>query len=147
MGHGATRSYALKDSTKAGNASRGMYTDDQIEYIKRELKDMLYFFGYVNSSLDTSGEEGGNPTGFYQYDEQTDREEATNYKAYQALNKQVVEWTSTMSDEMLSEFQYQMSDKTKEVDLLNFQTAQQACKAIQDRSERKLYGKSYVNCK
>lgn len=47
MGHGATKSYSLKDSTKQSNASAALYTEEQIEYVKRELKDMLYFFGYV----------------------------------------------------------------------------------------------------
>lgn len=52
-----------------------------------------------------------------------------------------------MSDEMLGEFQYQMSDKSKEVELLDYDTGNKAARAIQDRSEKKLYGKSYVNCK
>lgn len=47
-----------------------MYTDAHINMIKRELKDMIYFFGYAKSSLDTEP----NPTGFFEYDVTTDLE-------------------------------------------------------------------------
>ena len=38
--------YKLK-STQTLNRNIGLYTTEQLEYIRTELKDYLYFFGYV----------------------------------------------------------------------------------------------------
>ena len=104
---------------------------------------MLYFFGYVKSSTDPAD----NFTGFFEYDAATDAEQAVNYNGHKQLTNQVIEWTATMTPTMLEEFQYQVSDKSKEVNILNSNTTANSGKAINDWSEIQLYGKSYTNCK
>jgi len=39
-----------------------MYTDEQIKYIKRELKEFLHFYGYVKDPQDPD-----NKTAFFDY--------------------------------------------------------------------------------
>ena len=107
-----------------------------------ELKDMLFFFGYAKHASDPE-----NFTGFFQYAPEAEQEQAQNYKAHVQLTNQVLEWTATLSPEILSEFQYQLSDKSKEVNILDFKTSADAGKAINDWSEKLLYGRSYTNCK
>ena len=104
---------------------------------------MLYFFGYAKSSLDDTP----NFTGFFEYDAATDAEQAVNYMAHTRLTNSVLEWVPTMSPAMLEEFQYQLTDKSKEVNILDFATTGKAGEAINDWSERKLYKKSFTNCK
>lgn len=43
------------------NKSRHHFTQNQYDYIKDELKEMIYFFGYADV--------GDNPIGYYSYDE------------------------------------------------------------------------------
>jgi hypothetical protein len=45
------------------------------------MKDMLYFFGYAKSSLDTKK----NFTGFFEYNAATDAEQAGNYMSHTSL--------------------------------------------------------------
>ena len=142
-GQKSTQTYDLKDSSKKFNSSMKYYTEAQVEYCKEELKEMLYFFGYVNSSLDKTE----NFTGFFEYDKATDLEMALLYNQHIRVTDSVIDWTATLTPQMLAEFAYQLSDKSKSVDILNWETSNDACKAINDWSERKLYGKSYTNCK
>lgn len=141
-GQAATQTYELKDTSKKFNNSMQYYTDAQIEFAKRELKDMLYFFGYAKPHYDKD-----NKTGFFEFDKETDQAMAGTYKQHQNVSESVIEWVSTMGPDLLREFQYQLGDKNKEVELLSFATTAEAGKAINDWSERQLYGKSYTNCK
>lgn len=142
-GEKATQTYELKDTSKKFNSSSKYYTDAQIDFLKEELKDMLYFFGYANNSLSKDA----NFTGFFSYDKATDQEYLGSYMGHKAHTQNVIEWVSTLSPAMLEEFQYQLTDKSKEVNILDFGTTAEAGKAINDWSERQLYGKSYTNCK
>lgn len=99
--------------------------------------------GYVKNSLDSEP----NFTGFFEYDAATDAEQGKNYNYHKRHTEDVLEWTSMMNPSMLSEFQYKLSDKTKEVDIISFATTAEIGKAINDWSERKLFGKSYTKCK
>lgn len=98
----ATQTYTLKDTSKKYNAARQYYTDAQVEFAKDKLKDMMYFFGYAKSSTD----DRENFTGFYEFDEATDREQANNYMSWKKNNENVIEWVSTMTPDVLEEFQY-----------------------------------------
>ena len=86
-----------------------------MEIVKKELEDMIYFFGYAKSHLDPD-----NVTGFFEYDKETDLKHQKNYMGYKKLTQSHNDWVSEMSDDMLAEFQYQMSDPAKQVDLLSY---------------------------
>lgn len=47
-GRSATQTYKFKATTGQLNASANRYTPEQTEFIKSELGDLLYFFGYSN---------------------------------------------------------------------------------------------------
>ena len=46
-GKDATVLYQLKDNTRQLNTNIKRYTKDQIEFIKEEMKDIIYYFGYA----------------------------------------------------------------------------------------------------
>jgi len=103
----------------------------------------MYFFGYAKSSTD----DRENFTGFYEFDEATDREQANNYMSWKKNNENVIDWVSTMTPEVLEEFQYKLSDPTKEVPLLSWATSAKAMLSMQDWTEEKLFGKSSLGVK
>ena len=139
----ATQTYALKDTSKKYNAAAQYYTDAQVEFAKEKLEDMMYFFGYAQSSTDKRE----NFTGFYKFDEKTDLKHANNYMKWKESNDNVTEWVSSMTPEVLETFQYQLSDPKKEVALMSWKTNGTACLAMQDWTEEKLYGKSSLGLK
>lgn len=91
---------------------------------------MLYFFGYAKTHYDTE-----NITGFFEFDTETDLAMSGVYKQHISVTESVIEWTSTLTPDMLREFKYQLGDKKKEVDILNFNTTAKACEAVNDYSE------------
>ena len=42
----------------------------------------------------------------------------------------MINWVTEMSDEQAGTIRYELSDKTKEVDILNFENADKACRPI-----------------
>ena len=59
-GKDATVTYQLKDSTRVLNPNVNKYSLEQLEFIKEELKDIIYYFGYSNVA-----DEVDNITGFF----------------------------------------------------------------------------------
>jgi hypothetical protein len=58
--------YKLK-STQTLNRNIDLYTPEQLEFIRTELKDFLYFFGYVANEADPA-----NNTPFFNYDHKSE---------------------------------------------------------------------------
>ena len=112
MGEEATQTYSLKDSSKKFCSAIKYYTPVQVDHIKKELEDVLYFFGYAKTHLDP-----GNLTGFFEFDKATDIKNEQNHNGFKKHSTLSAEWIGSMSDEELAEFQYQLSDPTKDVAL------------------------------
>lgn len=74
--------YKLK-SINTLNRNIGMYTDDQLAYIKSELKDFLIYFGYAENDQDP-----GSLTPFFKLD--VSPEEMTNYNGFRRHNEEVL---------------------------------------------------------
>jgi len=68
--------YKLKDTS--GNISKNvhMYTPEQMEYLKTELKDFNLFFGYSNNP------DGENQTAFFDYGSDLTPEEVARFGQY-----------------------------------------------------------------
>lgn len=47
MGQESTQTYTLKESTKKMNPNARRYTPEQLEWIRQNLKEMNYYFGYA----------------------------------------------------------------------------------------------------
>ena len=62
MGSKATQTYSLKDTTCQFNKNDSLYTEEQMTWIKQNLSEMLYFFGYAKVPQDPD-----NYTGFYDF--------------------------------------------------------------------------------
>jgi hypothetical protein len=54
--------YKLKTQSTDLCRNRHMYTENQIQFIKEELKEFLHFYGYVQDA-----DQPDNPTGFFKY--------------------------------------------------------------------------------
>jgi hypothetical protein len=65
------------------------YNKKQIELVKQELEDMIYFFGYAKTHLDP-----GNMTGFFEFDKATDLKHERNHYGYRKTSVSVVDWIS-----------------------------------------------------
>jgi len=76
-GASATRTYDLKEGTKKFNSNGRRYNDEQKAYITEELKEYLYYFGYVKNEDDPE-----NFTGFF--DCEAEPELKRQYKAFEA---------------------------------------------------------------
>ena len=63
MGHSATKTYSLKESTKKNNANAHRYTPELKNWVGENLKEFINFFGY--SKLPGQAE---NLTGFFDYE-------------------------------------------------------------------------------
>lgn len=107
-----------------------------------ELKEMLFFFGYDKNVKDPR-----NITGLFDFSDETHAELDHTHYGFRDQNSQILDWLSTLSPEDMTEFKYKLSDETKNVELLKWETVSLATKPILDWSERTLYGKSYTNCK
>lgn len=46
MGHEATQTYSLKESTKKTNANVHRYTPEQLDWVREHLSEFINFFGY-----------------------------------------------------------------------------------------------------
>lgn len=74
--------YKLK-STKTLNRNIDKYTPEQLDYIKSELKDYFFYFGYVANSEDPE-----NNTPFFEYDDTL--ADQANYYGYKKHNAGVL---------------------------------------------------------
>ena len=74
--------YGLKSNVTL-NRNVNMYSDEQKEYIRTELKDFMYYFGYVDHPTDSS-----NRTPFFQYDHT--EEDLQNYYGFKKQNEAVI---------------------------------------------------------
>ena len=70
--------YKLKSTTGKFDAHRHRYTEEQINYVKENLKEHLNFFGY------TTNPEEENPTGFFDLGEDTEYQD--KYMGFKKVN-------------------------------------------------------------
>ena len=133
QGKEKTQTYQLKDSTLQFNSHLKKYTQEQLEFVKNELREFLIYFGYAKLDSDPS-----NFTAFYQYEESEQiRQE---YYGYRKLNDSVLKWISTMTDKEMCHFQYQLCDPAKNLDITHFAKDQTLIlRPINNWNERKLY--------
>jgi len=68
--------YKLK-STQVLNRNIGLYNEAQLEYVKTELRDFLYYFGYVHNEHDTN-----NNTPFFTFDDASHQARLQGYKGF-----------------------------------------------------------------
>ena len=81
-------SYKLKSTTGKFDAHRHRYTEEQLNYVKENLKEHLYFFGYTTNP----GEE--NPTGFFDFEE--DNEYRDKYMGFKKVNEDCLNEVTTL---------------------------------------------------
>ena len=62
-----------------------MYSDEQIEFLKQELKSTLYYFGYTNNSSYWFQHE----TSFFEYKDQTP-EDLAKFKEFKTHNAELL---------------------------------------------------------
>ena len=60
-----------------------MYSEEQIERLKVQLKDYLYYFGYTNHPVED------NDTAFFEYSEH-DESDIARFKGFKASNEKVL---------------------------------------------------------
>lgn len=140
LGKSATVTYSLKDTTTKFDASRSLYSAEQQAWIKEEMKDMMHFFGYAKLPQDPE-----NPTGFVEYDGQ-DETLLRKYKAYEKQNEDMINLISTMTDEELDEFVYELNDPETEVPLANFDIIEKSLIPVYHHFEKKFYGRTFDQC-
>ena len=75
--------YKLK-STSTLNRNINLYSAEQLEYIKTELKEFNYFFGYATNEADSN-----KMTSFFTYEDVT-AEDLVNYKGFIKHNDSVM---------------------------------------------------------
>lgn len=136
-GQEATRTYDLKASTLRFNAQGKRYNAEQKESAAESLKEMLFFFGYTKNEDDPD-----NHTGFFDFPK--DHPLQKTYMGFRQQNQDMINWVSEMDDEKLATIQYQLSDKSKEVDILNFENADKACRPMIAYSQELLYKKRFI---
>jgi hypothetical protein len=78
-GKGASQVYQTKATTGIANAHKHRYTKTQIDYFKKKMGHILYFFGYTNHPTEQ------NPTAFFHFDTHTE-ENLKNFNAYKAVD-------------------------------------------------------------
>ena len=115
-----------------------MYSPELTAEVGEIVKDMAYFFGYAKVDEDKE-----NPTGFFDY-KTHNPEDLKRYKGFKAQNKNMIDWVCSMNEKEASEIQYKLSDKSKEVPIMGFETTEFATRPIKDFSEKKLYGQSFT---
>ena len=79
QGRSATQTYKFKATTGQLNTNAKRYTKEQVDYIKQELGDLLYFFGYSNIDEESY-------SNFYQFDEHTEERKAL-HNGYKKVNE------------------------------------------------------------
>lgn len=84
-----TRTYNLKDSQVTFNKARLCYTEEQYNFIKEELKEVIYYFGYANV--------GDNPYGYYDYEEH-DPEMLEIFNGYRQNNVEMIQRICNSTD-------------------------------------------------
>jgi len=57
----------------------------------------------------------------------------------------MINWVNEMSEEQMETFKYQLSDPTKNVDVVSFENADKACRPMIAYSQEVLYGKHNVD--
>lgn len=95
-GANAIKTYDLKEGTLKFNSSGKRYTEEQTAYITEELKDCLYYFGYVKTKDDPD-----NFTGFFKYEEDSP-EYLRQHKGYEAHRERTIDWVESMTDAELA---------------------------------------------
>ena len=101
---------------------------------------MVHFFGYaVNEDADPN-----NTTAFYPL-KNPDAEMAKAHKGYLQQNENIVDWVCSMTEDEASEIKYQLSDQSKDCNLMSFENSDKACRPMKDHCEKMLYGKSYTD--
>ena len=75
--------YKMKSKSTSLNRNINEYTDEQIELMKVELRDYLYFFGYTNHP------ELEHHTTFFEYSEH-DGVDLANWKAFNSWNDKIL---------------------------------------------------------
>jgi hypothetical protein len=133
-GKDATVLYKLKDNTRKMNTNLSRYTKLQLEWLREEMKDIIYYFGYAKIPEDPD-----NKTGFFEY-EHSDPEMLKQYYGYAQLTQHSIEWNASMTDEEREQIQFMNSDPEKSAELCTYaETAMMAECVIHD-AELRLYG-------
>ena len=97
------------------------------------MQEMLHFFGYAKLPQDPE-----NMTGFFEYSGE-DNELTRQYRGWRNQNSDMVGWTCQLTDPDLEMIQYKLQDKSKDTELLSFETSGKATKVILHYYEKQIY--------
>jgi len=113
-GKDATVVYSLKDNTRSLATNHKRYTKEQMSFIENEMKDVLYYFGYVKHESD--------PESYTQFHEFKDPnpELAKTYNCFKQLNQQSIEWNASLTDPERAQIQFMNSNPDKAVQVLEW---------------------------
>ena len=75
--------YKLKSTDTNLSRNESMYTTEQLEKFKKQLKDHLYFFGYTNHPDEV------NKTAFFEF-EKHEKADLANFKKFQTMNEIII---------------------------------------------------------
>ena len=120
-GSKATRVYNLKEGTSQFNSNGKRYNEAQIEYVKQELQELIYFFGYAKTKDDPD-----NFTGFFTYEDE-DPDMISLYYGFKAHREQTIDKVCSMSEEELAAIQYRPDTS---IDLIDYASSNKACSAM-----------------
>lgn len=120
-GRSATQTYKFKETTGQLNASAKRYTQEQQKFIKDELGDLLYFFGYSNIDEDSY-------SNFYQFDEHTEERRAL-HNGFKKVNEESLQevlarprvyknYSHNLNRDMLELMPQEFKDRAQEPGLL-----------------------------
>jgi hypothetical protein len=107
-----------------------------LEFIKEEMKDIIYYFGYAKIAEDPN-----NVTPFYDYPK-TDPELYKKYYGYKELNEQSIGWNAYMTDEERALIQFMCSDPDKSAEVTDFAESDKMAECVMHDAELRLFGKA-----
>jgi hypothetical protein len=68
------------------------------------------------------------------------------YKGYSEQNVNMIQWVNEMSEDQLTSIKYQLSDKTKDIDMVNPEDSTRITVPLVAYCEKKLYGQQFTQC-
>lgn len=82
-GHATKAVYTLKSTSTNLSRNAHMYSEEQMEFLKKEMRDVLHYFGYTNHPAED------HETPFFTYEDQTP-EDLEKFKEFKTNNAKVL---------------------------------------------------------
>ena len=101
---------------------------------------MIYFFGYAKTER-----EPDNSTGFFEYDT-VDEQFERKHKFFKTQNEGMIDWVSQLSDEDLARYNWKSSDSAKDIKFVTLNDSSLCTRAINNYTQKKMYGEAWTEC-